>query len=285
MSTKLKPLPFKIPKVEKALYHVQTDSGLSFYNRLHNHPEIQITSITKGSGTLICGEYMGEFNVGDVFVIGSNQGHIFKNNLTGEVVSSVTLFLDPSVFNNSIFQNEELYKLDKFKNDSSFGLRIVRGGAEISSQLNEIVNQAGLKQLVGIIRIVYLIVETHSYEALTNETLGSGKEDGRMNEIFQYSLENFQRLISIEEIANISAMTKASFCRYFKQRTGKTYTEYLSILRVNHACQLLHDKNYSINQACFDSGFANISHFNRRFKKIKMITPTTYRKGLLKSLE
>ena len=76
----MKVLPFKIPKTKRESFRVQIDDMTYFYDTLHNHAEIQITLLVKSEGTLICGDYVGNFNEGDLFIIGANQPHVFRNN-------------------------------------------------------------------------------------------------------------------------------------------------------------------------------------------------------------
>jgi quercetin dioxygenase-like cupin family protein len=92
----MKVVPFQIPKTGNESIKVQADHLPHLYNHLHQHPEIQVTLITKSSGTLIAGDYVGRFNEGDVFVIGSNQPHVFRNDAVyfkkKMTASSITVF-------------------------------------------------------------------------------------------------------------------------------------------------------------------------------------------------
>jgi AraC-like DNA-binding protein len=73
-------------------------------------------------------------------------------------------------------------------------------------------------------------------------------------------------------------MTPHAFCRYFKSRTKKTYSQFLLEMRVGHACKLLAETDYSIAVVSYESGFMNFSNFNRKFKQITGNTPMAYRK-------
>ena len=75
----MKILPFKIPQSGDGAILLQTDNQPYFYDALHQHPEIQISCILQSSGTLFLGDYIDNFTPGDVFVIGSNIPHVFKN--------------------------------------------------------------------------------------------------------------------------------------------------------------------------------------------------------------
>ncbi|MBK8292239.1 MAG: AraC family transcriptional regulator [Flammeovirgaceae bacterium] len=97
-----------------------------------------------------------------------------------------------------------------------------------------------------------------------------------MNDILQFSLTQSFRKVKIKEVADVANLSTEAFCRYFKLRTGKTYTNFLNEVRVSNACKMLIEKEKSIQEICFETGFANLSHFNRTFKKITRKTPTRY---------
>jgi hypothetical protein len=74
----MKVVPFQIPKNTAEAFRVQVDDMPHLYDHLHQHPEIQLTVIKESNGTLVAGDYVGPFHAGDVFVIGSNQPHVFR---------------------------------------------------------------------------------------------------------------------------------------------------------------------------------------------------------------
>ena len=107
-----------------------------------------------------------------------------------------------------------------------------------------------------------------------------GEEEGkRMRDIFEFSINNFDQNISLNQVADIANMTPNAFCRYFKQRTNKTYMNFLLDIRIGNACKLLTKKtDLSIAEISYKSGFNNLTNFNRKFKSIKGITPSEFRK-------
>jgi AraC-like DNA-binding protein len=85
--------------------------------------------------------------------------------------------------------------------------------------------------------------------------------------------------ISLTEIASLSCLSITSFCRYFKMMTNKTYTDFLTEIRVSYACKLLiENKSLTVESVGNETGFNNASNFFRQFKKMVGITPKAYRK-------
>ena len=106
-------------------------------------------------------------------------------------------------------------------------------------------------------------------------------EADRLNKVFQYISDNFQRKITLSEIASVANLSAKAFCRYFKSKTKKTYYNFLLEVRVAHACNLLLEKDMTIYEVCYESGFNNLSNFNRYFKKIMNKTPFEFKKAHL----
>ena len=103
-------------------------------------------------------------------------------------------------------------------------------------------------------------------------------ENDRINAIYEYSIKNFKRKIQLEEIAEVANISPNSFCRYFKSRTRKTYSQFLIELRVGHACKLLIENNECIKRLCYESGFNNFTSFHKYFKAITGKSPLAYQK-------
>jgi AraC-like DNA-binding protein len=106
-------------------------------------------------------------------------------------------------------------------------------------------------------------------------------EKDRINAIYEYSVRNFKRKIQLEEIADVANISPNSFCRYFKSRTRKTYSQFLIELRVGHACKLLIENNQCIKRLCYDSGFNNFTSFHKYFKMITGKSPLAYQKEFM----
>ncbi len=105
----------------------------------------------------------------------------------------------------------------------------------------------------------------------------------RMEKLYEFVFRNFNRKITIKEAAEIMSISPNSFCKYFKSRTNKVFSDFVSEVRIGNACKLLIENNLSITQICYESGFNNISNFYRQFKNIKRATPSDFQKKYLKN--
>jgi YesN/AraC family two-component response regulator len=107
----------------------------------------------------------------------------------------------------------------------------------------------------------------------------SGKEADRLQTIFGYVLEHYKEDITIEDVAKMIMMSPSGFCRYFKNRTKKNFSHFVNEIRVGYACKQLIKSEFSISYVCQESGFNNMTNFNKQFKKILKQTPSQFRRN------
>lgn len=278
----MKVLPFKIPKPEDVSLYMQRDGGSSFYDKLHQHKEIQISVILKGEGTYIIGDCVGEFKPNEVYVLGENLPHVFKSDLTeGNEAEMISLFFSKNCYGRDFFKLPEFDHFQPFLNNAILGIKVLSKKDEIREGLMEIKQSSKFKQFISFLNVLNLVAtsEHATLSSLINLKKYNGDEGKRMSDIFQYTMENFNREITLNDVADIANMTPNAFCRYFKQRTTKTFVNFLIDIRIGHACKLLSKKtDLSITEISYKSGFNNLANFNRKFKAIKGITPSEYRK-------
>jgi AraC-like DNA-binding protein len=99
----------------------------------------------------------------------------------------------------------------------------------------------------------------------------------RLQKVHHYVIKNFHYPLQIEDVAQIANMTPHAFCKYFKKSTKKTFMTFLNEFRVCHAKKLLIENRIPISQICTESGFNNISNFNRQFKTGTNMTPSDFK--------
>lgn len=277
----MKVLPFKIPKPQHQALVYQEDYELVFYNKFHQHEEIQLSFIKEGEGALIVGDTINYYQKGDVFIIGSNLPHVFKSDTSHKTKSHMlTLFFTKNAFGNNFFNLEELKELNSFFKKTETGFKI-SSNAKLASLFSELKLSTPLKRFILFLEILKSLsrVKGNPLSSFIYKKQYTDIEGKRMSAVMEYTINNYQKNISLEHIARIAAMTKNAFCKYFKKRTNKTYFRFLNELRIENACKLLLANNdLSIAEIADKSGFNNISNFNRQFKFVKQMIPSEYRK-------
>ena len=280
----MKVLPFKIPKPENVTLYVQNYVGESFYEKLHQHKEIQISLIAEGEGTYIIGDCVGDFKKNDIFVIGESLPHIFKRDSSFvSETKMISLFFSKNSYGEDFFNLPEFESFQKFFNEVGLGLEVLSNKKSIFLLLYKIKNLSKYNQFTSFLEILRLIsnAKKQTLSSLINLKKYAGNEGKRMSDIFQYTMNNYHNEITLAQVSDIANMTPNAFCRYFKQRTNKTFVNFLIDIRIGNACKLLTKNNdLNITEISYKSGFNNLANFNRKFKSIKGVTPSQYRKNI-----
>ena len=283
----MKVVSFKVPKVSEEAFRFQEDKVPYFYDQLHQHPELQIMLIEKGEGTLIAGDYVGRFESGDLFVLGSGLPHVFRSDKhyyskkSKSKAHALSIYFNENYLGEAVWRLQEMEQARKFMKSALNGFRAKDGSdkEEIVTMIRMLKKEKGLNKLITFLRILERLSQSSQFAQLcispSNEKrqLDEGK---RMNDILTFTFKECHRKIYIEEVADVDHLSEEAFCRYFKIRTRKTYTNFLNEVRISHACKLLIANESSIQDICFQTGFSNLSNFNRIFKKVTGKTPSQY---------
>ena len=280
-------IAFTVPQTENEVFRVQRDDVPYFYDQLHQHPEIQIMLIESGEGTLIAGDYVGRFGPGEVYVIGSRQPHVFRCDQlyyqsSGIRASSISLYFSETYFGKELWGSNELSAVREFADASGQNFQLRAPDAlESTVRIRNILHDTGLPRLIEFFSLLRLLIESQSKKMLSIQRGHLQKsEEGRMNSILEFTFRESHRKIYLNEAAQVANLSVEAFCRYFKIHTRKTYINFLNEVRISLACQLLIHRDSSIEQVCYKAGFANVSNFNRIFKRITNKTPLSFRHQL-----
>jgi len=283
-----KVISFQIPKSQKEFVRYQEDKGNHFYDKLHQHPQWQLTMIGEGKGQFLSGDYVGRFQAGDVFLVGENVPHVFRSdpeyfegkpdlNSFGK-----TVFFDFQALGHALEEIEDLQELKKFHDRTGTCFRVLGESREkVIRIFKDFGQSSGLNRLQMAFQLLALIQNDSAELQMLNQNpinLSLSERDGnRMDQVIQFLLKERNRPISLQEAADKANMSKEAFCRFFKMRTRKTFTQYLQQLRINEAQKLLLESDLSISTIAFRVGFENLSYFNRAFKSILGTTPREFR--------
>ena len=277
----MKILPFKIPKSENVALLYQEDTGEFLYDKLHQHEEIQLSVVVEGEGTLVVGDTINEYTSGDILVIGSNLPHVFKSDTsTCKSTFMITLFFTKDSFGERFFSLGDFSEVEKLFKISNTGGKITTNQTALLALFLSLKKASHLDRFIIFLKIISRILTSES-TPLSNfvyQKTYSDNEGERMSNVMDFTMSHFSTEIDLETISGVSNMTPNAFCRYFKQRTNKTYFQFLIEVRIENSCRLLKNKDLLISEVSEKSGFKNISNFNRKFKSVKDITPTGYRK-------
>lgn len=273
--------PFIIPKPEQEALVYQEDREAFFYDKLHQHEELQISYILQGEGTLIVGDSVNTYQKNDILIIGGNIPHVFKSDLEATSDSVMfTLFFTEDAFGKSFFQISDLEEAKDFFTLAQYGMKITHNHDKIIAIFEKLHKQSKIERIASLLQIIDRCLSL-KYKPLSSFVYGkkyTDDEGKRMRDVFEHAMENFHNQITLEEVALKANMTKNAFCRYFKKRTNKTFFQFLIEIRIENSCKLLYKNSEMpiavVSELC---GFQNITNFNRKFKELKGVTPSQYR--------
>src|SRR5476651_2682232 len=262
-------------------------------NELHYHPEIELTYIIEGEGTLLIGEQLEQVSAGMLVMIGPNIPHLFKfeNHTYANVLMKqgkinlktklLTLHFDPQVLGEQFLALPENRQISNLVHDSLKGIYFLGDAqAQITGRLFQLMSAPAYERLLQLMQLLNQMGATKERKYITttpDETAYNNHDETRLTKVYLYTLNNFTKTIALKDVAAMVYMVPNAFCRYFKSRTHKSYFTFLMEVRIRHACKLLKEHDYSVVVVCYESGFTNLSNFNRHFKLLTGKTPLEYR--------
>ena len=258
--------------------------------RWHYHPELEIIYFIKGKTNGVIGDGFMEFEAGDLLLLGSNFPHVLQENNEFNSQYPEDKPFGLIIQFNENFLGDIFFNIPEMKSIQQLFERAKRGiqfkgylREKICTLLSDIQTKKESQKLLLLLEALDLMASDSDsqYEFLTNQDyyFNYSEDEERMWKVNEYVYKHFKEKISISEIASIAHMTETSFCRYFKARTLKSFTQFLNEIRIAYSCKLLKKKNVRILAVSQEAGFNNFSYFCRTFKKVVKITPYEYVKG------
>jgi len=286
----MKPQLLKVTSNPVGSFNVRRDNIPYLNNRWHYHSEVELIFFKEGNGTQFIGDSIKRFRSGDVVLVGAQLPHYWRfddayfNGEKTQADIAVVHFCE-DFWGSSFLNLPENKSIKMILEKAQRGIQVQGSSKENIGKLIE-----SLLAAEGPRRIMLLMEALMEIEkSASNVTLSSigfhhdyaETENDRINAIYNYSLANFKRKIQMEEMASVANISPNSFCRYFKSRTRKTYTQFISEIRVGHACKLLIEDSMNVKQICYESGFHNFASFHKHFKMITGKSPLSYQKSFL----
>lgn len=255
----------------------------------HFHKDYELVLIDKTEGTRFIGDQVSHFKDGDLALIGPNIPHLYRNNEDyyenkGLIAKSIFIHFTDDFLGKSFFDLPEMKLVRRLLDRASLGLEILeKANKYVKNKLEEMKEEIPAKRLLSLLDILIFLSNSNDLKYILSSgfTASNSNDTDKINIVFQFIMENYTNDIYIEEIASRLNMSVASFSRYFKHHTRKTFSQYVTQIRIAHACRLLMEDNYNISEICYLSGFDNLSNYYKHFKKQVGIIPKQYKNRFL----
>jgi AraC-like DNA-binding protein len=275
----MKTLTQKLPLAKDSSFIAQTFETPYFETPYHQHDEYELMVIKKGHGTAFIGDYIGEYQVGDVYLHGNNLPHWFKKKNEEMTGASMVVQFRDDFLGQGFFDVPEMKMIRQLLNNSVRSIYCTgKLKKSIRRQLLNLEFLLGYEKVISLLNMLHEISLSDEYKYVSGAVVTHSEKDQILiNTIFEYSMDNFKRKITLGEVAGITNKSVSAFSHYFKKVTKMSYIHFLNQIRISHACELLKTSNLSITEICYKSGFNNWANFSNHFHEYCKTSPSKYR--------
>ena len=251
--------------------------------RWHCHDEYELHLITATSGKVFVGDWIGQFQPGQVVLTGPRLPHNWVSMDVppeGVALRDLVIQFPHDPLTQAMQWIPELGSvlplLDRAKHGIEF-FGFERRGPELWQRVKE---HRGAARFAAFCEFLAELAACTDYRLLSSTQMQSEDDDGseHINALVNRITADVAAPLSAAELAAELGMSESRFSRFFRKATGNTFTDFVNRVRINRACQLLMESDLKITQVCYDVGFNNVANFNRRFLDIKGMTPSEFRR-------
>lgn len=251
----------------------------------HYHPELELVVVLKSEGTCFIGDSVEKFGIGDVVLIGKNLPHMWQNDegyfkqTSKQTAKAIAIHFKQDYLGPKFFETPEMIHILELFERARFGLKFLNLNKKLISDIQDMLELEGFEKTMAFLNILNVLAKHKDTKRLSSHgfvnSFQSSKSDTQDN-VQAYIFKNFNQDISLDKAAEIANMNPSAFSRYFKRVNKKTFSKYVTEIRIGYACKLLLENKFNISTICYESGFNNISNFNRQFKLVMDCTPSEY---------
>lgn len=252
----------------------------------HFHNQFELTYVIESYGTRCVGDSMEPFSAGDLVLVGSNLPHFWKSDEAFHLgnpdlkVRAIVIQFHSDFFVNAVNNYTEFHHIKKLLNLSSQGIQFQKPTVKaVEKMLYRMLDITGFDRIILMLQILDLLARSTSYNILGSEVYHPKVNEfsnDRLAKVINYLNYHYREKISLQMVAELAGFHPSAFCRFFKEKTGKSLSDFINDMRIGYACKLLIEGHLSVSQICFECGFNNLSNFNRTFKRLAKFTPSEY---------
>jgi AraC-like DNA-binding protein len=275
------------PLTEYDCFTIFNRSKIDFDFPVHFHDEYELNFILNGKGVKrVIGDHQATINDVELVLVGPNLphgwlNHHFDHSKTLSKIEEVTIQFHNDLFDDNFLKRNQLYFVRELLNKSSKGISFSQEIAlELAPRLKSLSQKTGFSSILELMSILNDLSHSKNMKLLSDESFMDSKityNSRRIQAVFEFMRGNFDKEVTLTEVAKIAGMTDVSFSRFIKKRTGKTFIDSLNEIRLGHAARRLIDTTETISEIAYKCGFNNLSYFNRLFKSKKNCTPKQFR--------
>ena len=252
--------------------------------RWHFHPEYEVHLVTATSGTFLVGDHVGSFAPGNLVMTGPNLPHNWISNVpAGEVVPERCLVLQftQAFIDGCLAVFPELDFVAPLLDEATHGIQFSGATAgAVGPILAELTTAGGGRRIELFVALLGQLGQCRARVRLASGEFQAEPTrymSTAMNNVLVHIRKNVTCRLAEGDLARVSGLSTSAFSRRFQKHTGLNFVAYVNRLRVDLACVLLTQGTLSITAICYETGFNNVSNFNRQFRLMKQMSPSQFR--------
>jgi AraC-like DNA-binding protein/quercetin dioxygenase-like cupin family protein len=250
----------------------------------HVHPEYELILVLRGNGYRIVGDSISRLAAGDMVMVGPSLPHIWQDEPDSDGAPSVHFLLiqfEDRFLADGLLKLPAMEPLRRLLHAAKRGLHIVgRTRVKVAALMNRMAEVNGVDRVMHFLQILTTLTDPKDCEPIASSVFAADSslfDQERMDRVFQFLNGRMGQPIRRAEAARVVNLSEGAFSRFFRLHTGKTFPEFVNELRVGRACSLLMQHNLNVTEVAYECGFANLSNFNRQFRKLKGLSPRDFR--------
>lgn len=279
----------KVSMAPAQSFSVRQDVEPFVNNKWHYHQELELIYFNEGKGMQFIGDNIQSFDSGDIVLIGAHLPHYwrfedayFEGGAKSGTADVKVAHFSEDLWGDFFLNLPENKALKDVMEKSRRGVKVTgKNKVHVAALLSRMLEAEGTERIILLMQALLEISKCGELETLASVGFQYDLEQvekDRISDIYEYTYANFRNKICLEEIADVARISPNSFCRYFKSRTRKTYSQFLTEIKVGQACKLLIEAHLNLKQICYNSGFNNFASFHKCFKKVTGKSPLCYQR-------
>ena len=253
---------------------------------LHYHEEFELNFIQNAKNARrVIGDHIEDIEEMELVLVGSNLQHAwFTHNCKSKEIREITVQFHKDLFDDKLLRRNQLSFIRTMLEKSLRGILFSKETTQLlAPRIIELNQKQGFDSVLELMSILHDLSISRNMRILSDASFNNTEQytynSRRIEKTLEYMNHNFDKPITLNEVARLANMSDAAFSRFFKQRTGNTFIDSLTEIRLGHASRMLIDTTQSVAEIAYHCGFNNISNFNRIFKKKKSCTPKDFRES------
>ncbi|MDX1565768.1 MAG: AraC family transcriptional regulator [Phycisphaeraceae bacterium] len=245
----------------------------------HDHSACELTLILSGCGQRYVADSLERYGPGDLVLLGPNVPHTWASDPRPPTEhQAVVIQFETHFLGRSFWLAPEWQPVRRMIDRAARGL-VFEKAEQVAASIEALPEAEPAARLLGLLEALLALTECSERPLASTRSRGQLSESvaHRLDKVCGYLSTHFSEPIRQKQVAELAGMHPAAFSRFFKRATGRTMSQHVTALRLDHAARLLVETDLSVLEVAAESGFENLSYFHRLFRQAHGRSPRRYR--------